>query len=236
MSVKPTTYVLVAGSWLGAWYWHRVAERLKGQGHRVYMPTLTGLAERSHLLNASVNLTTHIQDVANLIKWEQLDNIVLCGHSYAGMVISGVAECVPEGTIRSIVYLDAVYAQSGKSLVDYFPQAPMTEDGGLTTPVLPGALFGFDDDTARMFDKLTTPHPLASWEEKSCVSGKRDKIKSKWFVLATNSGMPIFADMVKELLPKSEWLVERLSCAHMVALELPKETGDILLRAAKLER
>ena len=231
MNEKKNTYVLVAGSWFGGWYWHEVAEALRKKGHRVYTPTLTGLAERSHLLSANINLSTHIADINNLIKWEQLTDIILCGHSYAGMVISGVAECVPGGTIRSIVYLDAAYVESGKSLVDYFPDPPVTNDGGLTTPPPPAELFRLKGAAAKKFDDLATPQPLASWEEKSKITGKRNAIKSKWFIVAINSGIPIFNNMVDKLEPRSDWVVEKLPCSHMVAIELPSETTDILLRA-----
>jgi pimeloyl-ACP methyl ester carboxylesterase len=86
------TFVLVHGAWHGGWCWQRVADRLRDKGHRVFTPTLTGLGERSHLLRAGVDLKTHIADVANVLKWERLTDVVLCGHSYGGFVISGVAE------------------------------------------------------------------------------------------------------------------------------------------------
>ena len=101
-----STFVLVHGAWHGSWCWKRVRKALQDQGHQVFTPTLTGLAERSHLLSPSVNLDTHIDDVVNLIRWEELSDVVLCGHSYAGAVISGVADRIPE-RIRSLVYLDA---------------------------------------------------------------------------------------------------------------------------------
>ena len=85
----PRTFALVHGSWHGGWCWRRVSDRLEKLGHKVFAPTLTGLGERSHLLDEKVNLTTHITDVVNVIKWERLTNVVLCGHSYAGYPVSG---------------------------------------------------------------------------------------------------------------------------------------------------
>ena len=90
----PKTFVLVHGAFHGGWCWRRVADLLEAQGHKVFTPTLTGLGERSHLTGPQVNLSTHITDVVNVFKWEQLSDAVLCGHSYAGMVIAGVAERV----------------------------------------------------------------------------------------------------------------------------------------------
>jgi pimeloyl-ACP methyl ester carboxylesterase len=86
------TFVLVHGAWHGGWCWQRVAKLLRAWGHDVFTPTLTGVCERSHLLAPDIDLTTHIADIANLIKWNELNGVVLVGHSYGGMVISGVAE------------------------------------------------------------------------------------------------------------------------------------------------
>src|SRR6185312_1533319 len=88
------TFVLVHGAWHGGWCWRRVSDLLEKKGHKVFAPTMTGLGERSHLMSAMITLDTHITDVANVIKWEGLENVVLVGHSYAGFVISGVAEKV----------------------------------------------------------------------------------------------------------------------------------------------
>jgi pimeloyl-ACP methyl ester carboxylesterase len=107
-TAKP--FVLVHGSWHGGWCWRRVADLLDAKGHKVYTPTLTGLGERSHLMSGMITLDTHITDVANVIKWENLQDVVLVGHSYAGFVISGVAERV-QPAISSIVFLDAFLPQ-----------------------------------------------------------------------------------------------------------------------------
>ena len=108
----PATFVLVHEAAHGGWCWQRVADRLTAKGHRVLAPTLTGLCERSHLLNDKIDLTVHINDMVNEIKWKDLDQIVLVGHSYGGMVITGVAEQLAS-RIASIVYLDAFLPGDG---------------------------------------------------------------------------------------------------------------------------
>jgi pimeloyl-ACP methyl ester carboxylesterase len=113
-------FVLVHGAWHGAWCWRRVAKVLTQAGHEVFAPTLTGVGERSHLLKSHVNLDTHILDVVNEMRWQELNNIVLVGHSYAGMVISGVAEKM-EKSIASVVMLDAFFPETGEALVDLQP-------------------------------------------------------------------------------------------------------------------
>ena len=112
-----TTYVLVHGAWGGGWKYARVAERLRKRGHVVFTPTLTGQGERSHLSSASINLTTHVTDILNVIRYEDLSGVVLAGHSYGGMVITAVADAVPE-KISALVYLDAFIPEDGKSLFD----------------------------------------------------------------------------------------------------------------------
>ena len=122
----PYTFVLVHGAWHGGWCWQRVADRLRGGGHTVFTPTLTGLGERSHLLRAGIDLKTHITDIVNVMKWEGLSDVVLCGHSYGGFVISGVAEQMAPA-IRSIVFLDAFVPRNGESVLDL--TGPAVQEG-----------------------------------------------------------------------------------------------------------
>ena len=115
------TYVLVHGAWHGSWCWKRVRKNLQGTGHQVFTPTLTGVGERSHLNSATVDLSTHIADVVNLLRWEELSDVILCGHSYGGSVIRGIADRVPE-RIRTLVYLDAFVPEDGECVFDLLPQ------------------------------------------------------------------------------------------------------------------
>ena len=108
------------GAWHGAWCYERVIPLLTAAGHRVYAPTLTGLADRSHLLSQEVNLQTHAKDVANLILWNDLQDVVLVGHSYGGAVISTAIELVAP-QVTSAVFLDAFMPQSGESIADLSP-------------------------------------------------------------------------------------------------------------------
>src|ERR1700761_3204519 len=111
------TFILVHGSWHGGWCWRRVSDQLQLKGHRVFCPTMTGLGERSHLLNKDINVSTHVTDIVNVIRWEDLSDVVLVGHSYGGMVISGVAEQIPD-KVSSIVFLDAFMPENGESMLD----------------------------------------------------------------------------------------------------------------------
>jgi pimeloyl-ACP methyl ester carboxylesterase len=111
---KKFTYVLVHGAWGGGWDWKHMDDLLTADGNKVYRATLTGQGERSHLASTNIDLDTHIQDVVNIILWEDLHDVVLVGHSYGGMVITGVADRVPD-RIKHLIYLNALAPENGES-------------------------------------------------------------------------------------------------------------------------
>jgi pimeloyl-ACP methyl ester carboxylesterase len=110
------TYVIVHGAWGGGWDWLAIDSMLTRHGHRVVRVTLTGLGERHHLVSPNIGLDTHIDDVVNTILWDNLHDVVLVGHSYGGMVITGVVDRIPE-RIKRVVYLDALLPDSGESVM-----------------------------------------------------------------------------------------------------------------------
>ncbi|NBB92296.1 MAG: alpha/beta fold hydrolase [Gammaproteobacteria bacterium] len=110
------TVVIVHGAWGGGWDWKETAAVLESRGFEVHRPTLTGLGERRHLLSPGIDLTTHIADVVNVLRFEQLDDVILVGHSYGGMVITGVAEAIPE-RLERLVYFDAFLPFDGECIL-----------------------------------------------------------------------------------------------------------------------
>jgi pimeloyl-ACP methyl ester carboxylesterase len=114
------TYVLVPGAWLGGWAWRDVAARLRAKGHDVFPITLTGLGERAHLARPEIDLETHIADVVNTIQWNDLDDVILAGHSYAGTVITGVADRIPD-RVDQLVYVDSAPLADGMAMTDLYP-------------------------------------------------------------------------------------------------------------------
>ena len=116
------TFVLVHGAGGGGWIWQPVRSLLRAEGHEVYTPTLTGLGERAHLLSPEIDLDTHIQDVVNVLEYEQLSQVILVGHSYGGVVITAVAERIPE-RLAHLVYLDAYVLENGEGLLDLYDAA-----------------------------------------------------------------------------------------------------------------
>jgi pimeloyl-ACP methyl ester carboxylesterase len=169
------TYVLVHGGGHGGWCYQRVARLLRSAGHEVYTPTLTGLGERSNLLSPRIDLDLHIADVVAVLHYEDLHDVVLVGHSYGGMVITGVADRAAD-RIGRIVYLDAANPVNGQSLVDVAgPIMRATRPAGQVVDgvelvLLPspeaGLFFGVTDpdDVAWMADRLTG-HPWRCFEQ-----------------------------------------------------------------------
>ncbi len=228
-------FVLVHGAWHGGWCWERVVERLRAHGHRVFAPTLTGLAESAHLAGPGVNLSTHVDDVVDLLRREELQDVVLCGHSYGGMVISGVAEKAPPGSIGAVVFLDAFLPEDGRSLLDYTTSdgregGPMVEEGeatGLVTPI-PAAAFGVNEADQAMVDSMCTKQPYGALTEKLKLTGARDRIGRKAYVLATgwgNAAFPMFAATVKD---DPAWRYYEVATGHDVMLDDPDRLTEIL--------
>jgi pimeloyl-ACP methyl ester carboxylesterase len=236
---KTVDYVLVHGAWHGAWCWRRVADRLTAGGARVFTPTLSGLADRSHLADRSIDLATHVDDVVNLLKWEGLRNVVLCGHSYGGMVISGVAEKAPEGAIGSIVFLDAFVPENGRSLLDYTTAAgreggPMVEEGeatGFVTPI-PAEVFGVNEADRAWVDAQCTLQPYGTLTQALTLTGARERIARKVYVLATGYQGLAFDTFAAKAKKDPSWRYYEVACGHDVMLDAPERLAEILQEAS----
>jgi pimeloyl-ACP methyl ester carboxylesterase len=221
--------VLVHGAWHGGWCWSRVAEILTAKGHRVLTPTLTGLAETAHLLTPAVDLNTHIDDVVRLVDAEGLDDFVLCGHSYGGMVITGVAERIPE-RIGAIVYLDAFVPEDGKSCLDMSGRAPSAD---LALKPLSAAAFGLAGEDAAWVDAEVTPHPAATFSTKVARAGGLEKIPRKHYVLAGRwAVVQHFHAAHAAAVDDPAWAASVIDAGHELMVERPEEVAAILDAAA----
>jgi pimeloyl-ACP methyl ester carboxylesterase len=233
-----STFVLVHGAWHGSWCYARVRTLLQQQGHSVFTPTLTGVGERSHLMSRSVNLSTHVDDIVNLLEWEELGDAVLVGHSYGGFVISGAAERLPE-RIRHLVYLDAFLPNDGERLLDIVPQ-PFIDafyEGankageGYRIPPIPAATFNVNEADRALVDRKCTPHPLAAFEERIAIKGKPGNGRPATYILATNwEGTP-FPPM-KERARRLGWRTVDIACGHDVMLDRPAELAAAVVSGA----
>ena len=183
------TYVLVHGAWGGSHGWKDFAPLLWRAGHQVFTPSLTGLGERTHLAGPQVNLTTHITDVVNVIKWERLTNVVLCGHSYAGYPVSGALEQIGLA-VSSIVFLDSFLPDNGDSILEKGnPRVAETiraavEKKQLSLPPLPASFFQVNEADRAWVDSMCTPQPLGTYTEKLVLTGARERIAKKTYIRA----------------------------------------------------
>jgi len=232
------TFVLVHGAWHGSWCWKRVRSALQGQGHEVLTPTLTGVGERAHLLDRNVNLQTHVDDVLNLIRWEELDDVVLCGHSYAGCVVSSVADRVPE-RISHLVYLDAFVPETGRSLHDTLPgeQRAMQLElcaqvgDGWKVPPIPAEVFNVNAGDRAWVDQQCTMQPIATFQQPVTRTRKPFPADRTTYVLATGwEGSPF--PQFYERAVAGGWRTRKLAGGHDLMLDMPQETTQVLLDAA----
>jgi pimeloyl-ACP methyl ester carboxylesterase len=238
MAVDQRTFVLVHGAWHGGWCWRRVADRLIARGHRVFAPTLTGVGERSHLQHDGIDLSTHIEDVVQLIRYESLTDIVLVGHSYGGLVISGAVERVGDA-VASIVFVDAFVPDDGMSLSDYWPPERKLEyetlaaiTGFRSVPPLSAEFFGVNERDRSWVDAKCVPHPYACFTEKVRLSGARERIPKKTYVRAGGYPSVYFSKFHARLKADPTWRVHTLPCGHDIMVDMPEELAEILEHAA----
>ena len=230
-------FLLVHGAFHGGWCYARVAEILRAAGHRVFTPTLTGLGERSQLYSPAINASTHVRDVLDVIRFEELDDVVLAGHSYGGQVVTGVAEAVPE-RIRALVYLDAFVGRDGLSTLDMDTPAAVAfhtetarSNGGHTIPPIPSAVFGVHATDQAWVDRLCTPQPFAPFAARLSLTGRHEEVARRSYVYATgwNTSFEATYDAVRA---QDGWTTHEFDCGHDVMIDRPRETANALLAAA----
>jgi pimeloyl-ACP methyl ester carboxylesterase len=222
-----STFVLVHGAWHGGWCWQRVARILQRAGHTVLAPTLSGVGERSHLAGLEINLTTHVLDIVNEVRWKDLSNIVLCGHSYGGMVITGAAEHIPE-RIASIVYLDAFVPKHLGSLNDMTGnQRPVT---GMIAPIA-AEQFNVNAADRAWVDSKLTPQAAACFAEKLSLTGAAYKVPKKAYIWARLHPSPVFQSTCEELSNTEGWKTYAVDCGHDAMIDRPAELAELLMKS-----
>jgi pimeloyl-ACP methyl ester carboxylesterase len=208
------TFVLIPGGWSVT----PLARKLRALGHDVFTPTLTGLGERVHLAaSARPNLDTHILDVANLLTYEDLHDVVLCGHSYAGMVVSGVADRMPE-RIAALVYVDAFVPNDGEAwwdlAGDYFRKLAIDGSAADGFSVNPPPSAG---------DARRVPHPLAAFRQAIRLTGRWQTVREKMFIYATGWAETPFTPTYERLKADPNWIVKSLPTGHDIFGKAPEE-------------
>lgn len=240
-------YVLVHGAWHGAWCWDKVVPLLQAAGHHAYTPTLTGLGEQAALLAPEIGLDTHIQDVINFIETKDLQHVILVGHSYSGMVITGVADRVPH-RVAHLVYLDAVVPHDGQSIVDIAHVGTMIRhdakrngDGWRVNPPREGrlgrgGLFGVtkEPDLSLVRSKIT-PQPLETFIQPVHIAHE-DVVAAipHTFIECTRRGLVVWLFrriFTRGTLPPNEpgWKRRTLPSGHDAMIIAPQALAHLLL-------
>jgi pimeloyl-ACP methyl ester carboxylesterase len=235
------TFVLIHGASHGGWCYDRVAAILRSQGHQVFTPTLAGLAERASMDARRINLTTHVDEIVELFERENLRDVVLCGHSYGGMVIGGVADKIP-GRIGNLVFLDAVVPEDGKCMNDYiFPGWRLLPiliavwlfgRGYKLTPPPPAWFFKVNKADQAMVNRRLTGHPFKTLSEKIHIGNNAERIANHTYIYATNWGNPQIAKQYELAKKRKGWKVFEVECGHDVMIDAPNELAGILVSAS----
>ena len=228
------TFVLVHGAWHGGWCWRHVRRLLEKSEHQVHAPSLTGLGERKHLERPDIDLDTHSEDIVSLLEMEDLRDVVLVGHSYGGMVITGAADRA-HARIKRLVYLDAFVPENGKCTLDYVvPEraARMREEGekvGSVTPP-PLSLWGLTKPEHIDFVKpREVRHPYRTMSQKIKLRNERSLAAlPKTFIYCSSPATGSFDQFAMKYRNDSAWKFFELKTGHDAMILMPEQVAEIL--------
>lgn len=223
-------FVLVHGLFHGGWCWRELAARLRACGHRVYTPSLTGLGDRAHLLSDAISLDTHINDVCSVIETEELDHLVLVGHSYGGMPVTGAADRLHQ-RVRSLVYLDAALPENGQSVASYRqPSAnPLPgPDRNFCLQPFPASTFGLDGALEKWVNRRMTPQPYGTLTQPIQLTGKWQTVVNKMY-LRCNYPAPYFERSFQASSTDLSWITQKIDVGHNMMMLAPEKLHDILV-------
>lgn len=235
--------VLIHGAWHGAWCWRRVLPGLRAAGHEAHAVTLTGVGERAHLLRPDLRLRDHIADVLGLIDAEELgDDLVLVGHSYGGLVMTGVADALLARGLkpRHLVYVDAVTPHPGESWSSqHAPEtvrarleaAAQRPDGAMPPP--DAAVFGLDGADRDWVNRRQTPQPAGVYQDRLDFDAARIATLPRTFIDCTAPALPTIAVMRERVRREPGWQVLELATGHDPMISAPEALVKLLLDCAR---
>ena len=233
------TFVLVHGAWHGGWCWADTAEHLRLNGHDVHTPTLTGLGERSHLLSPDITPDLHVADIVQVLNFRALRDVILVGHSYGGMVISGVATQVPE-RVAALVYLDAYVADDTGA--PKFPAANPERMAAFEAQLADGGIAVAPDNFAAWTDlpereiwlrAMCTPHPIRCFRDGVTMSETSTTVQENHYILAARNFPSPFWGEYAALEGRKGWHLHKIDTKHDAMVDAPEDLGDLLIEIAK---
>ncbi len=234
------TFVLVHGAWGGGWCWKKLTPLLRAAGHEVYAPTLTGLGERVHLATPDVDFETQVQDVVNVMEFEDLENVILVGGSYGGVVVGVVASRIPD-RINHVIYLDAYIPSDGRSVFDLledhelydhvnFWRDRITQDpSGWKLPAPEGDIGIVDESDRRWVERRLTPQPLATLTQAVSLDPHAAESVQHSYILCTptrpGAMITIFGDQARN---DPAWQFREIKASHLAMITDPQALVDVL--------
>ena len=228
------TFVVAHGAWGAGWFWKKMRPLMHGLGHEFFTPSYTGIGERSHLLSRDINLETHITDVLQVLKFEDLQDVVLIGHSYGGMVATGVADRAPLRIAR-VVYVDAFVPRNGQSAMSLQPPGEAdrmrklsNEQGdGWLIPPNPMPTDSSAEDIAWGTPKRTA-QPLACFEQAIALSGAVDKLPRSYIYCNKSRPGDVFRQFADRAQREVGWTSFEMPSSHNPQVTMPQELMRIL--------
>ena len=232
-----TDFVLVHGAWHGAWCWRKLLPLLREQGHRAFVVSLTGLGDRAHQLNPDIRLATHVDDITAVIEAEELTDLILVGHSYGGLLATGVADRLPE-RIRRLVYLDAIVPHSGECWSEFHDpvrreqtRAHIRQHGNL--PVPDPAIYALQPDDEAWVRRRLVPQPGGVYDDPLTFDTRRVSSLPRTFVDCNQPAVPGVAMSRIRVRAEPGWQVLEMATGHDAMISAPKALAAILCALAK---
>jgi pimeloyl-ACP methyl ester carboxylesterase len=235
----PRTFVLVHGIWHGGWCWSRVADLLRAHGHKVTAPTHTGLGERAHLLSEGITLETFVEDIVNHLKYEDLSDVVLVGHSFGGAPISGAADRVP-ARIAKLIYFDAAIMENGETWFGLLPPGMVADrsklarrfsDGLSLPPAAPDSFGVTDPDDVAWLAPRLTPQPFATLVTPLKLVHRCGNGLPVHYVTCTSPAYPP-AMLCRDRAEERGWPIAPLASGHDAMVSHAPATAALLERLA----
>ena len=231
-------FVLIHGAWHGGWCWRHVASRLRAAGHDVFTPTMSGLGERAHQLTSATGLSTFIDDGCAVLECEELQDVVLVGHSFGGPVISGMADRMKQ-RIRQLIYLDALIVHSGQSGLSILPPEVQAERSrtidpeGLRMAIPAPEKFGvFEPSQAQWLLRRLTPHPLNAYREPLQLQHPLGNGLPKTYIAVTDPWYAPLADVRAWVMAQPDWGWRKIAGGHDAMVTSPEALADLLISIA----